>query len=196
MAKNAGVLLFLAGFVILMGIITAEIFYPGYNVSKDFISDLGSSRPPHSIIRQPSAHIFDISMAVAGAFVVLGSWFWYSVHGKKSAMIPMVLMGVGAIGVGIFPAYHAIAHPFSAGVAFFAGSIAAILCASLLKGPFRLVSFVLGLTSLIFLLLGLLAPQTIVPALGNGGTERLAAYPVIIWLIGLGGYLMGKNYSK
>jgi hypothetical protein len=28
---------------------------------------------------------------------------------------------------------------------------------------------------------------------GRGGTERMAAYPLLIWIIGFGGYLMGSD---
>ncbi|MGB3850400.1 MAG: hypothetical protein WA958_10575 [Tunicatimonas sp.] len=43
----AGALLFTAGSLILMGIITGEIFYPpGYSTALNDISDLGGTRPP------------------------------------------------------------------------------------------------------------------------------------------------------
>ena len=40
--KIAGVLFFVGAVVAIMGIFLAEIFYPAYNVSSNFISDLGA----------------------------------------------------------------------------------------------------------------------------------------------------------
>jgi hypothetical membrane protein len=50
----AGALLVIAGIVAIMGIITAEATYPGYSTAKNDISDLGATRPPNSIIKQPA----------------------------------------------------------------------------------------------------------------------------------------------
>ncbi|MDY6865767.1 MAG: hypothetical protein SVY15_07355 [Halobacteriota archaeon] len=45
----AGLLLFLAGILIFMGIITGGVFYPeGYSTKDNEISDLGATRPPIS----------------------------------------------------------------------------------------------------------------------------------------------------
>jgi hypothetical membrane protein len=61
--KLSGLLLFLAGSIALMGIITAEAFYPSsYTTFHSEISDLGATKPPNSLIYQPSASIFNITM--------------------------------------------------------------------------------------------------------------------------------------
>ncbi len=54
-ATRAGILFLLAGSIILMGIITAEAFYPEayvYTTRNSMISDLGATEPPNSIITQ------------------------------------------------------------------------------------------------------------------------------------------------
>lgn len=51
-----GTLMFVAGVVILMGIITAEALYPvTYTTSGNEISDLGGTRPPEALVFQPSS---------------------------------------------------------------------------------------------------------------------------------------------
>jgi len=73
----AGILFFLAGMVILMGIITAEAYYPDqpvYTTHNSMISDLGSTMPPNSIITQPSATIFNLSMIITGILILLGTY--------------------------------------------------------------------------------------------------------------------------
>jgi hypothetical protein len=73
--KLAGALLFTAGAGILMGIITAEALYPAaYSTFENTISDLGATRPPDSVVLQPSAAIFDITMLVTGAMIVVAAW--------------------------------------------------------------------------------------------------------------------------
>ena len=66
--RLGGSLLTIAGVTILMGIITAEALYPNaYTTGGSEISDLGGTRPPNSLIFQPSAMIFDVSMAASGS---------------------------------------------------------------------------------------------------------------------------------
>lgn len=195
MHKSAGVFLFLAGALILMGIITAEIFYPApYSTAKNYISTLGSSPPPNSIIYQPSAAIFDNSLKLAGILILIGSYFLYKAT-KNKLVFSLVIMGIGTIGVGVFPAFHAKLHPIVALASLGGGGVAAIVTSKLTKPPFSHLAIILGSISLFFLIVGLGLPQFIVPTLGVGGAERFVAYPNVIWLMGLGGYLM-NNQSR
>lgn len=193
MQKIAGVLLFLAGTTILMGIVTAEIFYPGYSVFQNMISALGSSPPPHSVIRQPSATIFDNSMIVSGIMILAGAYFLQKAHQKKNITIPTAFLGLGVFGAGIFPAFHVIAHPTAALITFVAGGVAAILSGRSTSAPFRYIAIGLGFVILAVLFFGLILGKFIVPLLGPGGTERWVAYPIILWLVVFGGYLMNGN---
>jgi hypothetical protein len=77
-ATIAGMLLSLAGAAILLGFITAEALYPGtYTTHADTVSHLGASEPPNSVVLQPSAAIFDLTMLVTGAMILAGAWFAY-----------------------------------------------------------------------------------------------------------------------
>jgi hypothetical membrane protein len=191
MQKTAGLLFFLGGSLVVLGIMTAEIFYPpGYNVSLNMISNLGSTPPPDSIIRQPSAAIFDYVMMLSGLLIFLGAYFLHVSKSDRSLILAIAVMGISAAGVGIFPAYHAIIHPLVALLTFFSGGIAAILSARLVTSPFRAIALLFGITGLTLLALGTLMPSVIVPIFGKGGTERWIAYPILLWLCGFGGYLM------
>lgn len=194
MPKTAGMLFFLAGASIVMGIITAEIFYPsGYSISKNMISTLGSSPPPNSVINEPSASIFDNSMKASGILISFAAFLFQSTYKNKAFLASGVLMGLGLFGVGIFPAFHPLAHPISALIAFLLGGVSAILSLKVTTAPFKYISLLLGLITLFFLFLGIVIPGTIVPFLGVGGTERWIAYPLILWLVGFGGYLMNDH---
>jgi hypothetical membrane protein len=192
--RLGGGLLFVAGATILMGIITAEALYPGtFSTGANEISDLGGTRPPNSVILQPSATIFDVSMALIGVLVLAGSWFVHRAFGRRSVAIPIAALGFGALGVGLFPGNTGTPHAIFAMVTFISGGIAAISAARLTSGPFRHLSFLLGAASLatlgMYMLLGDASPMTV---LGIGGVERWIVYPVVLWITAFGGYLSGR----
>ena len=187
---TAGICLFLAGTIILMGIITAETFYPQehtYTTAKSMISDLGATEPPNSIITQPSATIFNLSMIITGILVLTGSIFIYKSFNDKIAAILVGLLGLGALGVGIFPGNINPQHPIFAMTTFISGGLSAIYSYRLINSPLKYPALLFGILALFFLF----TSGIFIPVMGGGGVERWVAYPVILWLIVFGGYLMG-----
>jgi hypothetical membrane protein len=192
-AKIAGVLLSLAGAAILMGFITAEALYPGaYTTHTNTVSHLGAFEPPNSVVLQPSAAIFDVTMLVTGAMILAGAWFAYRALRRKAVLIPTALLGVGTVGVGIFPLTHPTPHTLFAFTAFLAGGIAVVLSSRLTAAPFRYLWTVLGTIALAATVLAVDAFRTWWPIaeLGEGGLERWIVYPVVLWLVAFGSYLM------
>lgn len=186
----AGVLLFLAGFIALMGIISAEIVYPaGYTTGESEISDLGSTRPPEALVYQPSAMIFNTSMMATGLMVILGSYAAFRAGWAGWSSVLLGLLGAGILGVGIFPGNVPLLHPLFAMFTFIIGGIAAVSCSKALSGPYRYCSILLGGITL----LSLATAGILIPILGDGGAERWIAYPIIFWITGLGGYFMGPG---
>jgi hypothetical membrane protein len=195
--RTGGGLLFLAGSVILMGIITAEALYPlPYSTNANEISDLGGTRPPDSVILQPSATIFDASMIAVGLLVLVASWLVHRAFGRRSVTLPLALLGAAALGVGIFPGDTGTPHAICALVTFVSGGIAAITAARITVGPFRYLSALLGAIALLtfgtYVVFGDAGPLR---DLGVGGLERWIVYPIVLWVIGFGGYLAGLGAS-
>lgn len=189
----AGTLLFLAGVIALMGIITGEIFYPeGYSTANSEISDLGATRPPNSIITQPSATIFNTTMMVTGLLVFGAAVFVQMERKNLLATIPLAIFGLGVLGVGIFPGNNAAIHPIFALTTFIFGGIAAIASWPITAPPFRYISALLGIIALFSLFGGAFA-GILIPLLGDGGTERWVAYPILLWTMGFGAYLLGSR---
>jgi hypothetical membrane protein len=190
-ARIAGVLLFAAGFVIWMGIITAEALYPEvYTTAGNEISDLGSTRPPDPVTLQPSAGIFDVTMIVTGAAILVAAWFVHRAFARGWVSVPLGLLGLGVLGIGVFPGNVEVIHPLFAMLAFVAGGIAAIAARRVTPQPFRTITVALGTIAL-----GVLAGYALVgdvgafAELGDGGVERWVAYPTVAWLMAFGGYL-------
>jgi len=201
----AGTLLFLAGAVVLMGIITAEALYPAsYSTASNTVSDLGGTLPSEGgVVLQPSATIFDATMVVSGLMILAAAYGLQRALGRRAVTVPTALLGIGVLGVGIFPGNTGL-HPLFALLAFVAGGLAAILSYKVSESPLRYVVAVLGAVALLMLVLGMLgAPQPDgmgllgnegpIAALGAGGLERWVAYPVVLWLTTFGGYLMGHG---
>ena len=190
----AGALLFAAGVISLMGIITAEALYPGgYTTSQNEISDLGATAPPDSVIEEPSATIFNTVMMVAGALMLGASFCLQRGFRRLAPAIFLALFGLGVLGVGVFPGDQGTVHALFALLAFTAGGVAAIVAWSVETSPFRYFSVVLGAVALLSLLLYfVLGDANPMAPLGDGGIERWVAYPIVLWVTGFGGHLMGR----
>ncbi len=191
----AGVLLFTAGLVAFMGIVTAEALYPGgYSTSLNKISDLAATQPPDSVISQPSATIFNVTMIVCGVLALAGAHCLQRGTRRWAAPILIALFGLGALGVGLFPGNTDEVHEVFALLTFIAGGTAAVLSWTVTEGAFRYFSALLGLVSLatlfIYWIMGDSAPFA---GLGIGGVERWVVYPLLLWATGLGGHLMGRS---
>lgn len=197
--KTAGLLYFLAGSIALMGIITAEAFYPpefGYTTFKNEISDLGSTKPPEIFIYQPSARIFNMTMLLVGLLSLFASFYQHKYFKKLLFTIPIVLFGLGLVGIGLFPGNLAPYHGMSSLLAFLSGGIAAITSFEIIAAPFKYFAIAFGIIGITTWVTVVFAPHLIVPFIGLGGTERWIVYPIMLWLTGLGGYLMNTTMTK
>ncbi|MBC8152611.1 MAG: DUF998 domain-containing protein [Bacteroidetes bacterium] len=191
--KRAGMLFFLAGSVVLMGIITAEAVYPaGYSTANSQISDLGSTIPPASLVYQPSASIFNGTMLAAGFMVLIATWYLHRFFRKWLVSIPLSLFGLGLVGIGFFPGNHVPYHGMSAMLAFLSGGVSAIAAATISSATISYVGIALGSIALTTWFIAVLWPNLLFPFIGDGGTERWVAYPIMLWLIGFGGCLMNE----
>ena len=180
--------------MILMGIITAEALYPlPFTTGGNEISDLGGTRPPDGLVFQPSATIFNVSMIVIGVLLTVASLFVHRAFVRRSVTIPLAVLGLGALGVGVFPGNTGAPHAIFAMATFVAGGVVAVSSARIATGGFRVVSVLLGtvaLTSLaLYLFLGDANPMV---GLGIGGIERWIVYPTVLWVTAFGGYLSGR----
>lgn len=194
----AGTLFLVAGAVVLMGIISAEALHPGpYSTGGNEISDLGGTRPPEALIFQPTATVFNLTMVVAGALVLAGAALLHLGLGRWVATIPVGLLGAGVLFVGVFPGPTGTPHALASLTAFVSGGLAGLLVALVVTPPFRYLSVALGGTALLALVSYLLFEEASpLGGLGAGGVERWIAYPVVIWMIGFGGWLLGRTSDR
>ncbi len=196
--RIAGVLFSVAGAAILMGIITGEALFPvPYDTADNTISDLGSTWQPGGIVREPSATIFNATMIVSGLLISAGAVFLRKGMGKRAVVIAIAVLGLSILAVGIFHGEEINGEPSSSGVhpivamlAFVSGGVAAILSSRVTEAPFRQLSVLFGSIAILSLVLSGPLGDT---NLGMGGIERWVAYPVVLWLVAFGGYLMASD---
>jgi hypothetical membrane protein len=78
-------------------------------------------------------------------------------------------------------------------MAFIAGGVTAIVSITVQKPPFSILSAILGVITLATLALyTILGDDSPMAGLGIGGVERWVAYPILIWVLSFGGYVMGR----
>ncbi len=180
----AGVSLVATGAVVLLGITTAEAFYPGYHTGTQTISALGAtaSTPTATLV-------FNGAMVLAGLLSLLAAYGLHATGVRPRLTGLLAVTGVvGFVGVGLFPAQTGAPHLVAALVAFAGAGIAALVVASLIEGPFRYLSAALGVLELVALVLFVTLKSD--NPLGVGGLERWVAYLGVIWVLAVGGLVL------
>lgn len=189
-----GSALMLAGMLSVMGILTAEATYgEGYATGRDTISHL-AARTAEGDLVQPSAAIFTLAMLVSGALLLVAAYALHHAGTAERVTSAIVLLGAGTLGVGVFPEYYPTLHRIAAGTTFIAGGVGAILVAQVTPRPFSLISGTLGVIVLVALDLTVFGGTSFGRQwLGSGGMERWVSYPLMMWQVGFGGYLLGNR---
>jgi hypothetical membrane protein len=183
--KVAGMLFFIAATQFVLGLIVAEALYPGYSISNNYISDLGVG---------PSSMVFNVSIFILGLLSLIGTYFFQRAFNLKSITILLTITAIAAMGVGIFTENSGTMHMFTSFFVFLFGGLSAIFSSRLMKHPFSIIGILLGLMSLLALILYI---GNFYFGLGVGGMERMIVYPILIWMIGFGGFLIAfpKNHE-
>jgi hypothetical membrane protein len=193
----AGVFFFAAVTQFVLCLTISEATYPGYSVSANYISDLGVG---------PSAIVFNSSVFILGLLVLIGAYLLTHVSSFRTVSVLLLLMAVGAMGVGVFTKDFTLVHGAVSSAAFFFAALSAIASFKVLKKPLSLISIILGFFTLAALALfsgGMVTSGSLTSnigydsgfylGLGPGGMERMVVYPALMWLAGLGGYLVMKD---
>jgi hypothetical membrane protein len=108
-------------------------------------------------------------------------------------MILNLLPGTGLLLAVVSPENVNVAiHSVGAILAFIPGAIVMILAFRTIRTQFRYFSLLLGLVSFVGIIAefgGYYLPL-VQQTLGPGGWERVIVYPLLIWLVGYGNYLL------
>ena len=166
---------------------------PPYNLARDTISDLGNtacgtfnSRP----VCSPLHALMNASFIALGIAMTAGSMLisrkLATSRAATAGFAAMAISGIGVIIVGIFPENSIPAfHGLGAAIPFTLGNAALIIIAAapMMPAVLRLYSFLSGALALLALA-GYSSGHYL--GLGEGGIERIVAYPQTVWLIVIG----------
>jgi hypothetical membrane protein len=193
----AGVLFFVAATQFVLGLTVAEALYSDFSLSANYISDLGIG---------PSAVIFNSSVFLLGLLLLIGTYFLRHVPSFKTVNVLLLLMAIGAMGIGVFTKNYRTAHGAVATMAFFFAGLSAMSSFKVLRKPLSLISLVLGAMTLGALVLfssGMIASGSLTSdiayesdfylGLGPGGMEQMIIFPALMWLAGFSWYLLSQR---
>ena len=114
-----------------------------------------------------TAVLFNGLLVVIGAMNVAGGYLLYRRH-HRGVLAAYVLAGVGAVGAGLFPLSTGGVHSLFALLAFIGFNLEVI---------------------------GDSGNAAVFGSIGHGGSERMIAYPAMLWLLAFSGYLLAARRS-
>jgi hypothetical membrane protein len=182
-------------------LLVARRWSPPYSLARNTISDLGNTacgRYGGRLVCSPLHGVMNASFVVLGAAMVAGSALIWRGHGRGGGAGRATAGGLGLMGasgagvvlVGLFPENSVPAlHGTGAGLSFVLGNAGIIVLGWALRLPpgLRVYSLLSGAGALAAL--GCFVSGQYL-GLGEGGLERVVAYPQTIWLIVIGLYLL------
>jgi hypothetical membrane protein len=180
-----GFLLFLLSAQFMTVIMLGASIAPGYQYSEAAISDLG--------VIGETALLFNSSLIAVGILNLVGGYLFYRWHEKVWLLALFGLAGIGVAGAGAVSLNTSDLHSLFALLAFVFFNLEAIGCAAVLPGPMKVISVLAGSIGVVFVVLmgiGDGGNPAAFGVIGHGGTERMIVYPVMLWMMALGGYLM------
>lgn len=176
---------FAVGGILAMLITTASAaIYPTYSSRNDAISYLGGAGVPTEIF-------WDLSIVIVGILWIWSTYMLFRKSNRKFSPILFYLAGAGFLLVGFSPWNQSpTTHYLGANLIFLFGALSAIAASRMTYGTMAKISFVSGFVSILAYISGYVGSGYI---LGSGGIERMIFYPVILWEIAFGGYLLNDS---
>jgi len=187
-ARLPGTLMFVQAAQFMTVIMLAASIAPGYDFGGGAISDLG-------VIRE-TATLFNVSLVLTGLLNLAIGSLLHAERPNRWLLAVYVAAGVGAIGAGLVPLDSGDAHSLFALAAFLFFNVQALVASRLVTGPMAAISIVAGVVGLIFagiMVVGDWGNPSVFGPIGHGGVERMIVYPVMLWLLAFGGYLLGRQ---
>ena len=184
----AGLLFVILGAAFLTVTMLAASIAPDYDFSGGAISDLG--------VIDETAVLFNILLIATGVLNAAGGYLLYTWH-RRMWLLALYLVGAaGAIGAGLLPLDTGGPHSLFALLGFLFVNLEAIGTAFIMRGAMRAISLIAGAVGLVFVVVMVIGDggnPAIFGPIGHGGAERMIVYPVMLWLLALGGYFIGRD---
>lgn len=185
--KYAGSVIMIAAVELVFFVILAQHLYPNYSLNNNYISDLGVGN---------TAIIFNPAIIIFGLLVILGGCLLWKAGKHRLAGVVFVLVGIGGMGVGLFPETTGWPHILSALITFGSVGVNALVFSRILKRKLAYYSAIAGIFALFIVIIfgfNLGGGSHINLGLGKGGIEELLFYDELIWAFIVGISLIKKK---
>ena len=189
--KIAGLFFIVAVVQYVLVIVVSEAIYSGYSVEQQMVSELGDWS-----LAGNNAAIFNTSAILWSLFFIVGTFYIHRVFRNRLFTSLLAICGFGSLVPGFVALNISFeVHGLFALVAFIFAAASAIMSYKFLKSPLSYISVILGVITLSAMGLFMLGQSNsaFFLGLGLGGIERLALYPILFWMLGFGGYLIGSS---
>ncbi len=192
--RRAGILFTLGASIFLLLTTTAESVYPNFSLQTNAISDLAAIGTSTTVIEETAILVLSICW-------MLGAFYLFRNTGRRRLMMLNLIPGIGFFLAGASPEnVNVVIHSIGT-IGFPLGAVAAMLSYRMIRSIFRYLSLALGALSMVATIIIFVGWRVVCgtcgyqqgltqAVLGLGGWESMIIYPLIIWLIGLGNYLM------
>lgn len=181
-------------------ILVALRFSGGYSLADNAISDLGNTACGDwngRYVCSPAHAWMNVSFVVLGMTIMLGTALispaFRASRGTSLGFALFALGGLGTVLVGIFPEDRvAWLHVAAAALPFLVGNAGLVVLGRSLGVPGWLRSYTMLSGGVALIALALYVTGATL-GLGNGGMERVVAYPQTVWQIVLGTYVLRRS---
>lgn len=200
--RRTGSLFVFGGLLFLLLTTAAEAIYPNFSLQVNSMSDLAATTADTTVVEETA--ILGLSLCW-----LVGAYYLYRNTGRRGLLVLNVLPGAAFLLAGLSPEnVNIVLHSIGAFLGFPVGAGAAVLSYRVIKTPFRFIAAALGALSFAATLVTFLGARAVGPCgacsgetasylqslhelvLGLGGWESMIVYPLLIWLIGFGSYLL------
>lgn len=184
--KLAGLLIILSCIQLVALISIGQALYPNYSWQHNSISSLGVG---------PTAIFLTLSMEIFGILLVISAFLLYVDKIKIYVPIALCVIGLSAMGFGLFPENNMQPwHGIFAVSSFGSVAISAILLSLVFKGRLRYFSLLSGFVSLFLMYIPSVRARSGISffGFGGGGLQELLLYNELLWLVVIGaGFVKG-----
>lgn len=190
--SNPGTGFALGGGIALLSITAATAVYPTYSVRSQAISYLGGSGVPTEIF-------WNLCVILVGLLWLWSTYLLFHKSGSRIKPVVFYLAGLGFILVGTSPwNLRPLTHYLGAQLIFIFGAFSCLIGFRITTGSLSKLSLISGLFSITSYVSGYFGSYYL---LGPGGIERMIYYPILMWEIAFGGYLIshfndGESFNE
>ncbi|HKW04329.1 MAG TPA: DUF998 domain-containing protein [Nitrososphaerales archaeon] len=205
--KIAGILFVFGGLLFILLSTASESLYPSFSLLDNSFSDMAAVGTRTFPVEETA--VFGVAITW-----IAGAYFLYRGTGRKIFSIFNAIAGTGSLLAGLSPEnLNLTIHSVGALLLFPFGAAAVFLSYRVIHSSFRYFSIGLGSLTAAATLVTFFGENIVGPCgncvgktpgyvqsltqlgLGLGGWEAMIIFPLLIWLIGFGSYLMATSSS-